>query len=84
VKICGVLVALLKKVVTEYEVFKIEEAKGKVLYIHVKKAIYGMLESALLFCKKWSGYLTGYGFNANPYDPCVANKEINQAQLTIS
>jgi hypothetical protein len=83
-KIHRVLVDLLKKVVPEYEAFEIEEAKGKVLYLQVKKAIYGMLESALLFYKKLSSDLIGYGFNMNPYDPCVANKEINQAQLTVS
>jgi Reverse transcriptase (RNA-dependent DNA polymerase) len=83
-KICGVLVDLLKKVVPEYEACEIEEAKGKVLYLPVKKAIYGMLESALLFYKKLSGDLVGYGFNVNPHDPCVANKEINHAQLTVS
>jgi Reverse transcriptase (RNA-dependent DNA polymerase) len=74
----------LKKVVPECEAFEIEEAKGRVLYLCVKKAIYGMLESALLFCKRLSSNLIRYGFNVNPYDPCVANREINQAQLTVS
>jgi hypothetical protein len=73
-KIRRVLVDLLKKVVPEYEAFEIEEAKGKVLYLHMKKAIYGMLESALLFYKKLSGDLVGYRFNVNLYDPCLANE----------
>jgi hypothetical protein len=47
-------------------------------------AIYGMLESAMLFYKKLSGDLIKYGFEVNPHDPCVANKAINQAQLTVS
>jgi Reverse transcriptase (RNA-dependent DNA polymerase) len=56
----------------------------KELYLRVKKAIYGMLESALLFYKKLSGDLIRYGFEVNPYDPCVANKTFNHAQLTVS
>jgi Reverse transcriptase (RNA-dependent DNA polymerase) len=62
----------------------IEEGSSKVLYLRVKKAIYGMLESALLFYKKLSGDLMKFGFQVNPYDPCVAKKLINQAQMTVS
>lgn len=83
-KIRGVLVDLLSRVVPEYREYVIEEGKGQVLYLRVKKAIYGMLESAMLFYKKLSGDLIKYGFEVNPYDPCVANKEINHAQLTVS
>jgi Reverse transcriptase (RNA-dependent DNA polymerase) len=83
-KIRGVLVDLLSRVVPEYQEYVIEEGKGQVLYLRVKKAIYGMLESAMLFYKKLSGDLIKYGFEVNPYDPCAANKEINQAQLTVS
>jgi hypothetical protein len=39
-----------------------------------------MLDSALLFCKKLSGNLINFGLN----DPCVANKSISQAQMTVS
>jgi hypothetical protein len=82
-KIWGVLVDLLSRVVPEYQEYVIEEGKGQVLYLRVKKAIYGMLELAMLFFKKLSRDLIKYGFEVNPYDPCVANKEINQAQLTV-
>jgi hypothetical protein len=50
-KIRSVLVDFLVKVVPEYEAFVIQEGSGKVLDLRVKKAIYGMLESALLFYK---------------------------------
>ena len=49
----------------------------------VKKAIYGMLQSALLFYKKLRGDLEEQGFKVNPYDPCTANKMINGAQCTV-
>jgi hypothetical protein len=83
-KIRGVLVELLVRIVPEFEEFVIEEGSGRVLYLHVKKTIYGMLESALLFYKKLSDDLIKFGFQVNPYDPCVANKLISQAQMTVS
>jgi hypothetical protein len=83
-RIRGVLVDLLLRVVLEYEEFVIEERTGRVLYLREKKAIYGMLESALLFYMKLSGDLIIYGFEVNPYDPCVANKTFKHAQLTVS
>jgi Reverse transcriptase (RNA-dependent DNA polymerase) len=82
-KIRGVLVELSVWIVPEFEEFVIEEGSSKVLYLRVKKAIYGMLESVLLFYMKLSGNLIQFGFQVNPYDPCVANKLINQAQMTV-
>ena len=29
------------------------------------------------------GDLEAYGFNINPYEPCVANKMIGRKQLTV-
>ena len=43
-----------------------------------------MLQSAMLFYKKLKKDLTDYGFIVNPYDPCVANKEVNGKQLTVT
>jgi hypothetical protein len=83
-KIRGVLVGLLCQMDPIYAKFVREEKQGPVLYLHVKKAIYGMMESALLFYKKLSGDLQGYGFVINPYDPCVANKIVGGSQMTVS
>ena len=52
--------------------------------MHITKAIYGLLVSAMLFHKKLIKDLQGYGFKLNPYDPCVANKMVNGDQLTVS
>ena len=54
-----------------------------VLYLHVRRAIYGMLQSALLFYEKFLADLKEYGFVPNPYDPCVANKIVDGEQMTI-
>ncbi len=48
-----------------------------------KKAMYGLLRSALLFYKKLVADLESVGFKLNPYDPCVANKTINGTQMTV-
>jgi len=58
--------------------------KGKkVLYLHLQKALYGMMKSALLFYRKLVSELIEMGFVINPYDPCVANKIVNGSQLTL-
>jgi hypothetical protein len=57
----------------------------KVLYLQVNKTIYGMLQSSLLFYKKFKKDLESIGFKINPYDPsCIANRIINGKQHTIA
>ena len=58
--------------------------KGRqVLYLRLQKALYGMMKSALLFYRKLVGELHEMGFELNPYNPCVANKMVDGAQLTV-
>lgn len=55
-----------------------------VLYVELYKSPYGLMRSALLFYRKLRGELIEYGFEINPYDPCVANKMTkNGKQLTV-
>ena len=53
------------------------------LYVIALNAIYGIMKAALLFCQKFVGDLITIGFELNPYNPCVANKNINGKQLTL-
>jgi len=53
------------------------------LYVRLKKALYGMLQAALLFWQLLSDTLVSWGFTINPYDQCVANKQIDGKQCTI-
>ena len=53
------------------------------IYCKLNVALYGTLKGAVLFWKKLSSYLKDQGFVVNPYDWCVANKEINGKQCTI-
>ena len=58
--------------------------KGEsILYVRMKKAMYGLLRSALLFYLRLVKDLKDFGFELNPYDPCVANKMVDGEQLTV-
>ena len=41
------------------------------------------MEASLMFYQKLLKDLEEKGFRTNPYDPCVANKEVNGSQFTI-
>ena len=55
-----------------------KENSQPVLYLEVLKALYGLLQSALLFYKKLRKDLERIGFKVNPDDPCVANMMVNE------
>ena len=83
-KIRGELVDMLVQIAPEvYGPSVVIERDQKVLYLQTLKALYGMLESSLLYYKKWRKSLEDIGFKVNPYDPCVANKMVNGRQLTV-
>ena len=83
-KITGVLVDMLTQLNPElYGPYVVYERGRKVLYVQVLKAIYGMLQAALLWYNKFREDLEGQGFEFNPYDPCVANRMVKQKQHTI-
>ena len=84
-KIRGALVDMLVQISPEiYKDFVSYERGQKILYVQVLKAIYGMLQSALLFYKKIRNDLIKSGFTINPYDPCVANKTVKGTQMTVA
>jgi hypothetical protein len=83
-KIRGAMVDMLIEVDPSYEEFVVEERGQRVLYVHILRAIYGMLMSGLLFYKKFRTSIEKIGYEVNPYDPCVANKTIKGKQHTIS
>ena len=49
------------------------------LYVQLTKALYGLMRSALLFYRKLRKELEDYGFEFNPYDPCVCNKMVEMS-----
>ena len=66
-----------------YKPFVRNEKGKKVLYLRILQALYGCIESALLWYQLYSSTLERMGFKINPYDRCVANKEIEGSQCTI-
>ena len=83
-KMVGTLAELMVKTNPKlYHQYVILEKGKSVLYLRLKKALYGTMKSALLFYRKLVSELQEMGFEINPYDPCVANKMVNGMQMTI-
>ena len=62
-----------------YRKFVSTYSKGsKLLYVEMKKALYRILKSALMFYLKLAGYLKRAGFKINPYDPCVTKANVGR------
>ena len=53
------------------------------MYLKILRALYGCIESAMLWYHLFSSSFQEMGFTINPYDKCVANKFINGKQCTI-
>jgi hypothetical protein len=68
---------------TTYKDYLILEGDKNTIYLMLKRALYGCIKSALLFWENLSGKLIMRGYELNGYDRCVANKIINNAQITI-
>ena len=66
-----------------YKQFVTNEKGRKMLFLQLKKALYGCVKSALLWYRLFCDMLQDLGFVLNPYDPCVANAQIKGSQCTI-
>ena len=55
----------------------VKYTKGiKTIYVQLDRAIYGCVQSALLWYQLYANKLKDLGFILNSYDPCVANSII--------
>ena len=68
---------------SKYTQFVKQENGKSVLYVKLKKALYGIIQAVLLFWKNMTKTLKQWGFTINSYDWCVANKMVNGKQLRI-
>ena len=66
-----------------YRKYVVTENNRPVLYVELMKALYGTLRAALIFWRKLTSKLMEWGFTINPYDWCVANKQINGKQCNL-
>ena len=84
-KIRGVLVDILIDLCPGvYDEYIVYEQGQKVLYVEMLMALYGMLISSILFYKKFRKDIEAIGFEVNPYDVCVANRQVDTKQHTVS
>ena len=85
VRLRGKLAELMVATAPEiYKKYVSVNCKGElVLYVEALNTLYGIMKSALLFYLKFVKNLKSIGFELNPYDPCVDNKSVDGAQLTV-
>jgi hypothetical protein len=79
-KMAKLLVKINLKLYQKY--LRMDNGKS-IMYVQLKKALYGTLQAALLFWKKILKKLKQWGFVINPYDWCIANKMIHGKQYTV-
>jgi hypothetical protein len=68
-----------------YQKYVAVDKRGtQILYLKLQKALYGLMRASLLFYRKLQKELKAYGFEINPYHPCVAKKTTyGGKQLTV-
>ena len=83
VKLRGESVKILCKANKVYKQYVTIEKSKEVIYLKLDKALYGCVQSALLWYHTFTDELMEQGFKLNRYDPCVANKMIDGNQCTV-
>ena len=68
-----------------YKRFVTRQYGKKIFYLRLRKALYGCVQSSLLWFNLFSTTLVDkMDFTLNPYDNCVANNMVNGTQLTVA
>ena len=83
-KLVGEAVNIMCQVNPKYENFVVIENGKKALYLQLLKALYGCVQSALLWYDLFTNTLVRMGFKLNPYDLCVANCQIKGKECTVA
>ena len=76
VKISGTTTDIMCQVNPSYNEYKVMEKGKPTLFLRLSKALYGCMQSAILWYQTFKGCLENLGFKLNPYDPYIANKVI--------
>ena len=83
-KIRGALMDILVEMDSiKYKDYVVKENGRSVLYVRMCKALYGMIQSSLLYYRKFRKDIESIGFKVNPYDACVANRKTEGSQQTV-
>jgi hypothetical protein len=85
IQIRGPLVDILVSIATDvYGPYVTIGKKGKKqLLVQCLTALYSTMVAFLLYYKKFVKSLKSKGFKLNPYEPCMANKQVNGEQLMV-
>ena len=83
IKINGTSTDIMCKVNPSYKKYVTNERGKRTLYLKLTKALYGCMQSALLWYNTFKECLEELGFKLNPYDPCVANMMLEGEQCTV-
>ena len=84
IRLTGEMARLLAEIDPDtYDEYMCRERGDDVIYAKLLKALYGTLRAARMFYDLLSSKFQEWGFEQNPYDPCVANKIIDGHQCTI-
>eukprot|EP00977_Amphora_coffeiformis_P014855 scaffold4240_cov163-Amphora_coffeaeformis.AAC.1 len=73
-----------KQIDPKNQEFVVHKRGQPALYVHITKAIHGILVSAMLFYRKLVADLQAFDFELNPCGPCVTNKTVGGSQMTVS
>ncbi len=87
IKIRGILVDMLLEIAPEVykEYVTTDKKKGNnQLIVQCLNAIYGTMIASLLYYFKFCKTLKREGFKMNPYDPCVANRMVDNETVSNS
>jgi hypothetical protein len=84
IRLTGEMVETLLEIDHEtYAPYVVIERGTQVIYARLLKALYGTLRAARMFYDLITKKFEAWGFEQNPYDPCVANKMVDGHQCTI-
>ena len=83
-KLTGVVVDILVEIDPTYAGYVVMERGKRVLYVELWRPLYGHLLASLFWYRDFHHALeTEQDFVFNPYDPCVANRFVDEKQQTI-
>ena len=83
VNVTGTSANMMCEVDPSFTSFITNKKGRKTRYLQLTKALYGCMQSAFLWYQTFKEYLEQFGFELNPYKPCITNKNINGIQCTV-
>ena len=80
--LADILVEMAPEVYADYVI--IDYNGNKIMYVQMVKALYGVLQSSLLYYKQFRTDMVSIGFVVIPYESCVAKRRVEGSQQTVT